>query len=176
LVEAVLVTLSNQHLHDFEHVWKAQLRASTDDDRFWDWELKHRIYLSDSNYEGYAIECDHLTQGMMLIETQQHRSWFAPHRRLVYVHSLATAPWNRPRLPNPRYRAVGGTLLDFARYRSEALGYGGLVGTHALPDAEDFYRRMNMSDCGADEERENLVYFEWYRSAESEFEFDDWDE
>lgn len=112
----------------------------------------------------------------MLIETQVHCSWYAPRRRVVYVHSLATAPWNRANLPNPTCRAVVGALLEFAQYRSEALGYGGLVGTHALPDAEDFYRRMSMSECGADEERENLVYFEWHRQSEAEFEFEEWDD
>lgn len=130
LVEAFLVTLSEKHLQDFEQIWRAQLRASAEADRYWDWNMKNRIYLSESNYEGYAVECEGLTQGMMLIETESYRSWYSPRRRLVYVHSLATAPWNRPTLPNPTYRAVGGTLLEFARYRSEELGYEGLVGAH----------------------------------------------
>ena len=174
LVDALLTTLTHKHLNDFEQAWKAQLRTSTEEDQFWDWEMKNRVYLSTSNYEGYAIECDNMTQGMMLIETRAHRSWYAPHRRVVYVHSLTTAPWNRSRLANPTYRAVGGVLMDFAQYRSEELGYGGLVGVHSLPDAENFYRRMQMIECGRDEEKENLVYFEWYRPQASEFEA--WDE
>lgn len=54
LVEAFLVALSDKHLQDFDRVWKSQLRDSTEEDRFWDWEMKNRIYLSESNYEGYA--------------------------------------------------------------------------------------------------------------------------
>jgi hypothetical protein len=60
------------------------------------------------------------------------------------------------------FRAIGRTLLQFARFRSEELGYDGLVGLHALPGAEGFYRTMGMIDCGADETKENLTYFEWY--------------
>ncbi|MBC7973047.1 MAG: hypothetical protein H7Z11_23485, partial [Verrucomicrobia bacterium] len=35
-------------------------------------------------------------------------------------------------------------------------------GLHALPGAEGFDRTMGMIDCGADETKENLTYFEWY--------------
>ena len=47
------------------------------------------------------------------------------------------------------------------------MGYDGLVGLHALPGAEEFYRRMGMIDCGADDMKENLTYFEWYRRRPS---------
>ena len=58
---------------------------------------------------------------------------------------------------------MGGALLRFARFRSEELDYGGLVGLHSLPTAEMFYRKMGMIDGGVDAEKENLTYFEWYR-------------
>lgn len=105
-----------------------------------------------------------MTQGLMLIATLGHRSWFEPRRRVVYVHFLATAPWNRPLVQDPpRYRLSGTLLLRFARQRSEQVGYLGLVGLHTLPEAEDFYRRMGMIDCGLDAEKDNLTYFEWYQ-------------
>jgi hypothetical protein len=174
LVDADLVSMADKHRQDFRQTWKAQLRASTQEDQFWDWEMKHRVYLANPNYEAYAIECQNMTQGLMLIETRQHRSWHAPNRPAIYVHSLATAPWNRPSPAEPGiYRAVGGTLLDFAQYRSEELGYGGCVGLHSLPGAEGFYRRMNMIECGEDEDRDNLIYFEWYRQTSPNIE--EWD-
>lgn len=167
-VTAWLVTLGEKHLDDFEVFWKGRLRRSEQEDQFWDWELKHRVYLSSANYEGYAVEHEQITQGLMLIETRGHRSQFEPHRRLVYVHSLASAPWNRPSLQNPvEFRAIGHTLLQFARFRSDELGYEGLVGLHALPGSEGFYRRMGMIDGGVDETKENLTYFEWYRRRPS---------
>lgn len=160
LVDAALVTMTDRHLDNFETFWKARLRVSEEEDRFWDWEMKNRVYLSSANYEAYAIDCEQIAQGLMLLETSAHRSWCEPQRKIVYVHSLATAPWNRPSIQNPvMYRLVGSTLLEFARFRSEELGYGGLIGLHALSRAEAFYRRMNMIDCGADEEKENMTYF-----------------
>ncbi|KYC36550.1 hypothetical protein WA1_43465 [Scytonema hofmannii PCC 7110] len=169
-VDAILVTLTNKHLEDFERFWKPQLRVSGEEDKFWDWEMKNRVYATSTNYESYAIECEQIAQGLMLIETRVHRSWFESNRRLVYVHSLATAPWNRLSIQTPvKYRLVGATLLEFAMYRSLELGYGGLVGLHALPGAEGFYHRMGMIDCGLDAEKENLTYFEWYQRQRSEF-------
>lgn len=32
-----------------------------------------------------------------------------------------------------------------------------------LPRAEEFYRKINMIDCGQDEEKDGLTYFEWYK-------------
>jgi hypothetical protein len=165
-VIGLLVTLTTKHLDDFRAVWREQLRTSTDEDRYWDWEQKQRIYLTDSAgiYEGYAIECEGLTQGMMILQVRGYRSQVESNRRLVYVHSLATAPWNRLSNPDSNgFRAVGSALLQFARFRSEELEYGGLVGLHSLPAAEMFYRKMGMIDGGADAEKENLTYFEWYR-------------
>lgn len=166
LVTGSLVTLTAKHLDDFATVWREQLRTSADEDQYWDWEKKQRIYLASGMgiYEGYAIECEQLTQGMMLLQIRGYRSQVDPTRRLVYVHSLATAPWNRVSSPDLNgFRAVGGALIKFARLRSEALNYGGLVGLHSLPGAEVFYRKMGMIDGGSDPEKENLTYFEWYR-------------
>lgn len=119
-------------------------------------------------YEGYAITCEQMTQGLMILLTQGQQSQVESDRSLVYVHSLATAPWNRVTAPDPNgFRAVGRVLLKFARFRSEELGYGGLVGLHSLPSAEEFYRKMGMLDAGADAEKENLTYFEWYRRRPS---------
>jgi hypothetical protein len=164
LVEAQLSSLTDKHLQDFEQYWKPRLTASGEGDEDWDWERKHRIYGKLPGVEAYAIECEQITQGLMLLETLGHRSGIMPGRRIVYVRSLATAPWNRPSIENPpSYRLVGSTLLEFARYRSNELGYGGLVGLHALPGAEEFYRRLGMLDGGADPEQGTLVYFEWYQ-------------
>ncbi len=166
LIVGLLVTLKIEHLNDFRSLWREQLRTSADEDQYWDWEQKQRIYLAGGRgiYEGYAIECEQLTQGMMILQVRGYRSQIEPNRRLVYVHSLATAPWNRPSNPDPNgFRAVGGALLRFARFRSEELDYGGLVGLHSLPTAEMFYRKMGMIDGGSDAAKENLTYFEWYR-------------
>jgi len=151
------------HLDAFEQNWKPLLMGSIEEDQYWEWRSKQRIYGSQLGAESYAIEYQGQLQGLMLIQPLGYRSWFDPNRRIIYVHSLATAPWNRPTIQNPpAYRLVGSALLEFARYRSQELGYGGLVGLHALPSAESFYRRMDMDECGSDPDKDGLIYFEWY--------------
>jgi hypothetical protein len=178
-VEAWLKSVTQKHLDDFEQIWKPMLRSSSAIDQYWDWEMKSRTYGARPGAEQYAVECDDITQGLMLIETLGHRSWFEESRRVIYVRSLATAPWNRLLFRNPLgYRLVGTTLLEFARYRSRELGYGGLVGLHALPEAEEFYRASGMIECGADVQAGNLIYFEYYRRTSDFCETEDlrsWD-
>jgi hypothetical protein len=173
-VSGWLITLTEQHVDDFETFWQERLRESADEDQYWDWAQKKRIYLQRDGtglYEGYAIEYEQRVQGLMLLQTGGHRSWIEPSRRLVYVHSLATAPWNRIDCPEPTgFRSVGRALLKFAQFRSEALGYGGLVGLHSLRGAESFYRKMEMIDGGLDPQKDNLRYFEWYRPRPDWFE------
>lgn len=116
----------------------------------------------DDRFETYAIESEELTQGLLWLETQWHRSWVNRDWRIVYVEALASAPWNRSILDDPPFfRGIGTALLLFARRRSYELGYGGRVGLHALPDAEGFYDRRNMMDYGPDPDKENLRYFEY---------------
>ena len=134
---------------------------SEQEDKFWDWEFKLRFITTQENREGYAIEYEDETQGLMLFETQMHGSRLSEGKRLVYVDGIATAPWNREFVPNPpKVKGVGTALLAFARTRSLELGYEGRVGLHSLPGAEKFYERQGMFDLGQEEDYDNLVYFE----------------
>ena len=93
-----LVPLTIKHLDDFRIVWREQLRTSADEDQYWDWEQKQRIYLAGGMglYEGYAIwqsqrcanECEQLTQGMMLIQVRGYRTT----RRRASFADRANAP------------------------------------------------------------------------------------
>lgn len=131
------------------------------EDTFWDWTRKKRLSLSQDRYEAYAIEYDDLTQGLLWIETQWHRSQWAIGQPLVYVEALASAPWNRRLInPDPWLQGIGTILLQFARKRSLDLGYQGRLGLHALPGSESFYEVRNMLNFGYDPDRE-MTYFEY---------------
>lgn len=95
VVEAVVLDLAQNHIDDFENLWKEQLRLYGQEDKYWDWLFKKRISLSNYNYESYALEYEGRTQGLLWIETQQHRSQVEEGQRLVYIEALASAPWNR---------------------------------------------------------------------------------
>jgi hypothetical protein len=164
VIDAVISSLSTKNLDDFESVWKPQLQDSMAEDRVWDWVKKDRVYSASPSYERYAVECEGMTQGLMLIDTRSHRSGVEPDRRLVYISFLATAPWNRLSMPTPPvYRTVGSVLLQFARQRSFELGYEGLVGLHALIGSISFYHKIGMIGGDPDPDQHGLPYFEWYR-------------
>jgi hypothetical protein len=164
VVEAVLLDLAQNHIDDFENLWKEQLRVYGQEDKYWDWLFKKRISLSRDNYESYAIEYEGRTQGLLWIETQHHRSQIEEGQRLVYIEALASAPSNRRGIQRPpELKGVGTLLLNFARFRSLDLGYEGRVALHALPGAERFYDSRNMMNFGADSDKEDLIYFEYGR-------------
>jgi len=90
----------------------------------------------------------------------RHPSQLNEH--MVYIDLLATAPWNRPRFTlTPLYRGIGLVLLTEAILQSREEGFGGRLGLHSLPGADDFYRdQIKMLDLGPDPKYDGLRYFE----------------
>lgn len=165
-VPGLICEMTSGHLTQIEMVWQAMLLALEQPDAGWNWNYKLRLSISESRFEAYVVEIGKIVQGVMLIETQWHRSQLAAatRPRLVYVEYLAAAPWNRRRIEDPPdFVGVGRALMRFSRQRSAALGYEGRVGLHALPAAAGFYHKLNMPDYGADPEQNGLVYFEYGR-------------
>ncbi len=96
----------------------------------------------------------------MILESEQHGSRITGHP-LLYLEYLAVAPWNRPDVGRPRrFSGCGFSLLKFAAERSQALGYGGVLGLHALPGSHPFYSGAGMKDFGPDPQEDGLHYFE----------------
>jgi hypothetical protein len=169
IVDAILTKVIDKHLEDAKTLWEPILAGSGQDDEYWNWVGKSRRSKLLPGDELYAIECEGITQGLMMLDVLKKRCQIESQlrRRLVYISALATAPWNRPLITNPpTYKGVGGNLVDFAIARSHELGYQGRIGLHALPGALGFYRklRIGLLNCGPDpEEPDNLVYFETLR-------------
>ncbi|MGL5871073.1 MAG: hypothetical protein ACRC2R_01685 [Xenococcaceae cyanobacterium] len=107
------------------------------------------------------MECENITQGLIIIEIDCHRSRIESGKNLIYVDYLTTAPWNRQsiQLP-PMYRGVGTALLSFAIKRSFELEYKGRIGLHALPLAEKFSTKIGLLNLGSDTSKQGLSYFE----------------
>ena len=165
-VPGVICEMTTAHLTQIETIWRAMLQALGQPDADWNWDYKLRLSMAEPRFEAYVVEVRELAQGVMLIETQWHRSQVeATNRpRLVYVEYLAAAPWNRREIEDPPdFVGTGRALMTFSRRRSAALGYEGRVGLHALPAAEGFYNKLSMPDYGADPDHDGLVYFEYGR-------------
>lgn len=161
VVDAILTEIAEKHLEDAN--WEPLLSGTRQEDEYWDWVAKSRRSKMLPGDELYALECEGVTQGLIMLDVLKKRCQISSQlrRRLVYISALATAPWNRPAITNPpTYKGVGGNLVDFALARSYDLGYQGL---HALASALGFYKklRVGLLECGPDpEEPDNLVYFE----------------
>ncbi|NJR67024.1 MAG: GNAT family N-acetyltransferase, partial [Leptolyngbyaceae cyanobacterium CRU_2_3] len=62
-VTALLSEITQRHIDDYQNSWLEMLRRYEQEDKFWSWEFKRRIFLSQDNYEGYAIELAGRTEG-----------------------------------------------------------------------------------------------------------------
>lgn len=161
-LEGQIVAMDDGHLQDVETFWQPILAAVGQPDPVWKWDYKLRQSQQQGNYEAYSLDVDDLSQGLLFIETQQHRSQQVQLFPLVYVEMIVTAPWNRIDIEQPPWlKGVGSLLLLFSRQRSMELGYGGRVALHSLPTAESFYHARGMPDYGPDPEKDGLIYFEY---------------
>ena len=145
----------------------------------WHWNWRGKIAHAAGAKEThlfFALKCQNEVQGMMKIivglpcRLDEHKG-----QTLVYIDYLATAPWNLAELlgklgQTPRYRAIGPAMLSSAAEYSMAQNFGGRIGLHALPQAEDFYRdTCKMTDLGSDAAYDDFHYFEF--SSEQALDF-----
>lgn len=112
-IEAQLVHLEPTHIADYEDAWLPLLNASQDEDvQAFNWRVKREWAVSTVGREAYGILVDGRVQGMILMEVERHRSRSGSGARLIYVESLAVAPWNRRSLGRSRlFKGVSKGLL-----------------------------------------------------------------
>jgi hypothetical protein len=182
--------ISASHLSDWETKWRpiilstqARLtaqempRAAHPQSSHWDWNKKAAALRMLLAYRTFAVTCGGNTQGLMVVETTQHRSRLPDYkgrvgRGLVYVEFLEAAPWNRPEhVQSPKYRGVGRLLLTTAIQLSLDEEFRGRIGLHSLPQSEPYYRDIvNMRDLGPDENYQGqLRYFEFDEAGAQAF-------
>lgn len=129
----------------------------------WDWEGKARSVEGLLSYRTLGIELLGAIQGMMLtaLDGKLSRLMEQKAKPLVYIHFLASAPWNSPSLvAEPRFSLVGRVLLAAAIQLSLDQDYRGRIGLHSLPQSEAFYRACGMTDLDVDLNAQGLRYFE----------------
>ncbi len=129
----------------------------------WRWERKVLASAHLLSYPTMGIEYEGQVQGLMMLLTDGEFGRLPEQARqpLVYVHFLATAPWNLGAVvAQPRFRGVGTVLLRAAIETSIDLGFKGRMGLHSLPQSETWYDRIGMICLGADSSKQNLKYYE----------------
>lgn len=108
----------------------------------WSWSKPVGACRVDKFAEAAAVQTsDGVIQGALLYYLDGN-SLVAPGNKSVFVHYLATAPWNRDWLVDPpKYRWVGSGLLFRAVCHSWLLGLQGRIVLVAVPSphAQKFY-------------------------------------
>ena len=177
-VEATLLSnISPVELVNIENEWREDKRkiinqmGSTINSRLeslqslhWNWSDKAGL-LKLLEVEAYGVKTGDIWQGAMLIKTASNfaRCEQDLGKPLIYIDYIETAPrnWNIKELDQVgEFRGVGPILFQEAIRRSMKEGYGGRIGLHSLPQAEDFYAKIGMISFGRDKRKQNLVYYE----------------
>ena len=132
--------------------------------RHWNWRNKMKAIEGLLSQQGFAIVCEGMTQGMMIVNvTKRARLDRQKDQHLVYIDYLENAPWNRKELlyDPPRYRGIGTLLIRAAIEYSRLEGFKGRIGLHSLPQSNSFYANVcGMTDLRTDPAYQNLRYFE----------------
>lgn len=128
----------------------------------WDWARKTAGVRGLLAFRGFSVVALGETQGLAQVDlTKTGREANQRGKPLVYIDYLEVAPWNRPELGAvPGLRGVGSALVTAVIALSEDEGFKGRLGLHSLPQADDYYRKIGMTDLGQDPAYQNLRYFE----------------
>ncbi len=186
-VEATLIDgVSLQQVELAEQSWKRDIEATVAQllrmkvprDRWpqhlhWNWMTKYNRTSKLLAFRWLALECNESMQGLMMLDTATSLARIQEQsgKPLVYIHDLATAPWNSPEIVQfPKYGWIGRVFIAAAIQISEQEGFKGRLGLHALPQADTYYSEVcGMTDLGKDPTKANLKYFEMTPAQAAKF-------
>lgn len=160
-VEAELIKgISPDSLHLWKSTWAPLLQGRSEDSR-WNWERKLQIRGNELTCETFCIKMGSSLEGMMMINNAGY-SRLHLGKELVYIEFVATAPWNRKEICDPRkHGGVGEIFVETAIRLSLEYELEGRIGLVSLPGAEGFYRDVvKMTEIGPDPHHQDLIYFE----------------
>lgn len=182
----VFYEVSLEDFMETQSAWRPILRAAARTLRergeplphykHWDWTRKASA-LGRLDVTFFGVKCMGHLQGLLKADTGTLNRCRIPEQlghELVYVDYVETAPWNIPEYMEALGRQalfsrVGARLLQAAVLLSIESELQGRIGLHSLPDAEDFYRHIGMSPTETDENKEDLLWFEFTPGAAKEF-------
>jgi hypothetical protein len=155
-----ILPLSLEHITDFNLFWQPQLLYLDQVDKNWNWYAEYEQNLRDNHQQGYAMEINNSTQGLILLRPN-FTSPIHKDQEMLYISLLSSAPWNRQIKNNPQiYQGVGKTMIKFAILQSLKLESQGRLAVHTLKDIIPFYEKLGFINYGADEKHHRFHYLE----------------
>ena len=125
--------------------------SSNEPDAHWDWKFLIHTYTGESFLATGLRSDDGRIQGAGIFQAG-YESLLVEHARAVYVHRLATAPWNRTAImgPNVKYKGAGTALAFFGMCYSYEYGFKGRIILSSLREENTlkFYKRFGFHDTG----------------------------
>ena len=128
--------------------WQPVLRRHARPDGEWPWEKHIARAESDEGYLCLAVVRDGALDALMSLTERLEKSRLDPDRTVMYVEFVGVAPEHQPQPVGERtIKGLGGLMLKIAGETAAAAGGNGLIGLHAKPDVEDFYRTHRLHEC-----------------------------
>lgn len=155
--------IDESNISDYEKIWLPKMGEQSREDLHWDWRAKIGKYSNPLLYSHFCIEHQKETQGLAVVTKGGAFSRLPEmqNQDIMYLNYLAVAPWNHKAYgSNRRFKGVGLVLVGAVVQLSLDEGLSGRVGLHSLSNAEGFYKSLGFEDLGADDQCQNLKYFE----------------
>lgn len=199
IAATIVLGLEERHFLDHERQWRPLLVRSARDaqercrnadgevdietfrtelarlrleDFHWDWRKLAALFGDDPRYVFAAIECEGRTQGLLMVETEDHATRLDPKGDgLAYIERLSSAPWNRTTLvAQSEVELTGYALVTAAIRISQESGFDGRIALHSVPGAVGFYtNKCGMTSLGPDQLHQGMLYFEMSAAHASDF-------
>lgn len=161
-VEAVLRPARVADVETWAREWQPVLRRHDRPDGDWPWDVHVARAEATDGYLCLAVARDGALDALMSLTEKQERSRLDPRRTVVYIEFVGVAPEHQqPPTGERRIKGLGRLMLEIAAGIATEIGANGLIGLHAKPDVEDFYRGLRLHECAAEEcEDGTWRYFE----------------
>lgn len=128
--------------------WQPMLRHHGRPDGEWPWEAHIARAASDPGYLCLAVARDGALDALLSLTAEREKSRLDPARTVTYVEYVGIAPEHQKEPVGRRViKGLGQLMVEVAAKIATAEGGNGLVGLHAKPDVEDFYRHIRLHEC-----------------------------
>jgi hypothetical protein len=146
----------NPDVKDYEKVLQEDIML---EDYHWNWSKKALFY-SSSGYDWFFLKTSEGIQSVCLVFHPKESVF--QKISIFYIQYVSSAPWNRKSsLHERKYRGVGKEIIKqvlFYFLKKYRYGYG--FSLHSLPQAQNFYENLGMTNIPEYNDEKGLPFYE----------------